>query len=216
MIRNDRWVVALCVGILLAPHRISAQEEEQEIVAEAQDDRLETTAAQEEPDAPAGSEEPEAPSVHISMEFKEASLKDVLRLFSQQTGINVIASNEVKDQPITLYLEHVTALDALDQILNASGLIYERPAGSDIYIVKPAPEKTAKAAVRETRVYRLRFARVSSSRLAKAVEAFGSITPFESKSVTVSAARAICSIWTSLIPGVCSPMNSPIICPSVS
>ena len=117
----------------------------------------------------------------VSMDFKDASLKDVLKICSQQTGLNVIASEGTKDQSITLYLEHVSALDALDQILASAGLIYERAPGSQIYIVKRAPVPEKPKITTETRVYRLKFARVSTSRLAKAAEAFGAITPFESR-----------------------------------
>ena len=117
----------------------------------------------------------------VSMDFKDASLKDVLKIFSQQTGLNVIASEDTKDQTITLYLEHVSALDALDQILASAGLIYERAPGSQIYIVKRAPAVEKPKITTETRVYRLKFARVSTSRLAKAAEALGEITPFESR-----------------------------------
>lgn len=117
----------------------------------------------------------------VSMDFQDAGLKDVLKIFSQQTGLNVIASRDIKDQTVTLYLESVASLDALDQILASSGLIYERAPGSQIYIVKPAPAPEKPKITTETRVYRLKFARVSTSRLAKAAEALGAITPFESR-----------------------------------
>ena len=114
----------------------------------------------------------------ISMEFEGANLKDVLKTFSQQTGINVIAGGDLGDQPVTLYLEDVTSIDALDQILRASNLVYERPAGSEIYIVKPKTDgQTGPATI--TRVYRLRFARVSRSVLARAAATFGAKTPLE-------------------------------------
>jgi len=122
-------------------------------------------------------EDAQAQPQRLSMDFKDANLKDVLRTFSQETGINVIASSEVSDQPITLYLEGVTVMDALDQILRAGNLTYERPIGSDIYIVKSKKAETGATTI--TRVYRLKYARVSKSILAKAAASFGSRTPFE-------------------------------------
>lgn len=106
--------------------------------------------------------------LRLSMEFEDANLKDILKAFSAQTGINVIASEEVGERTVTLYLEDVTAMDALDQILQASGVTYERPAGSQIYIVRPKDDKPKITTI--TRVYPLRYARVSTSKLAKAVE----------------------------------------------
>ena len=45
----------------------------------------------------------------ISMDFKDASLKDVLKVFSMQAGMNFIASEAVQDRKITLYLDKVPA-----------------------------------------------------------------------------------------------------------
>jgi len=122
---------------------------------------------------------PDEPPVRLSMEFQDAKLKDILKAFSQQTGINVIARADIGDQPITLYFEDVGVLDAFDQILTAGNLTYERASGSDIYLVKPKADTGAKTM---TRVYRLRYARVSKSVLAQAATAFGARTPFEGAS----------------------------------
>ena len=116
--------------------------------------------------------------MRVSMEFQDASLRDVLKTFSQQTGINVIASGPVSEQTVTLYLEDVTVLDAFDQILRAGSLTYERMPGSDIYVVN-AKAATPKEAATTTRVYRLKYARVSKSVLAQAAATFGARTPFE-------------------------------------
>jgi type IV pilus secretin PilQ/predicted competence protein len=115
----------------------------------------------------------------VSMTFEEADLRSVLKSFSQQSGINVIAATEISKQPVTVFLEDVTVLDAFDQILKAGRLTYERPAGSDIYIVKPLEEAAQAAVGTLTRVYRLKYARVSQSVLAKAAAIFGNRTPFE-------------------------------------
>jgi type IV pilus assembly protein PilQ len=129
--------------------------------------------------AAAGLDEEMLPEpMRLSMEFQDANLKDVLKTFSQQTGINVITGGEIGDQPVTLYLENVTVLDALDQILRAGNLTYERAEGSDIYLVKPRPAEEGVVGT-VTRVYRLRFARVSASNLAKVAAKFSAMTPFE-------------------------------------
>ena len=118
--------------------------------------------------------------MRLSMEFQDASLRDVLKSFSQQTGINVIASDAISEQTITLYLEDVTVMDALDRILDAGNLTYERTPGSDIYIVKAKPFEDTRTV---TRAYKLKYARVSKSVLAKAAESFGASTPFEGASL---------------------------------
>lgn len=123
--------------------------------------------------------------VRLSMEFQNATLKDVLRVFSQQSGINVIASSDVGEKPITLYLEDVSVMDALDQILRAGDLVYERAPESEIYIVRAKPPEAPPGAIAPaliTRVYKVRFARLSTSILAKAAGAFSVKTPFEAAS----------------------------------
>ena len=124
---------------------------------------------------PAGAADSGEP-MRLSMDFQDANLKDVLKIFAQQTGINVIASAGISSMPVTLYLQDVKALDALDQILAAANLTYERAPESDIYVVTAkGPEATRTI----TRVYRLKYARVSQSTLAMAATAFAAKTPFE-------------------------------------
>lgn len=116
----------------------------------------------------------------VSMDFKDADLKDVLKAFSQQTGINIIAGQDVGAQKITLYLQEVAVIDALDQLLRAGNLLYERTPGSDIYVVKRKPTMDTEEVVATiTKVYRVRYARVSTSVLAKTALALSTQTPFE-------------------------------------
>ncbi len=128
----------------------------------------------------------EAP-MRISMEFQGASLRDVLKLFSQQTGINIIAGDEVSEKQMTIYFEDVTVLDALDQILRAGNLQYERRPDSEIYVVTARPVAGPAEVQTITRVYRLKYARVSESVLAKAAAVFGAKTPFESATESANA-----------------------------
>ncbi len=137
-------------------------------------------------DAAAEAETPVEPA-RISMDFKDADLKDVLKAFSEQSGLNVIAGQDIGTQRITVYLQDVSVIDALDQILRAGNLLYERVPGSEIYIVKAKPASTAPVIATITRVYRVKYARVSTSILAKAAKEFGSRTPFESSLADQSA-----------------------------
>jgi type IV pilus assembly protein PilQ len=93
----------------------------------------------------------------ISMDFQDANLKDVLKVFSQQAGLNFIASEKVKDRKVTLYLDKVSVQDALNTIMNANNLIYEQEKDSKIFIVKewsmPEVETT-------TKIFFLQYARV--------------------------------------------------------
>ena len=122
-------------------------------------------------------------TVRVSMEFQNVSIKEILKAFSLQTGLNIIAGGDVGDETMTLYLEDVTVLDALDQILKAGKLSYEHPPGSDIFIVSRQPDEARTI----TRVYRLKYARVSKAILTKSAAAFGMVTPFEAATSTANA-----------------------------
>lgn len=99
----------------------------------------------------------------ISMDFRDVSLKEILKAFSQQSGRNFIASQDVQDRTATLFLDAVTVDDALDNILRANRLVAEQVEGSDIFIVRPSPEEASETV---TRIYRLKYARLSTSHLA--------------------------------------------------
>lgn len=99
----------------------------------------------------------------ISMSFDGALLKDVLLLFSQQSGLNFIASSDVESRKVTVYFENVSPQDALDSIVSANGLTYSKRPGSDIYMVTPANRATTTELT--TKVIKLKYMRLSSSPL---------------------------------------------------
>lgn len=101
-------------------------------------------------------------SKKISMDFQDASLVDVLKVFSKQTSLNMISSESLVNKKITIYLENVPLQEALDQLLRANNLTYEVQPGSDIYIVKPLPVARQEYM---TRVYTLKHAMVSNAKL---------------------------------------------------
>ncbi len=102
----------------------------------------------------------------ISMDFKDADLNDVLRIFSHQSGLNFIASTDITNKKITLFLNNVSVEEALERILHANDLTYEMEPGNGIFIVKTL-EKTAKDLL--TRIYRLKYATTASSKLNKTI-----------------------------------------------
>ncbi len=76
------------------------------------------------------------PEITISMDFKNADLKDVIKVFSIQSGLNFIASEVVQNRKITLYLDKVPVKKAMDKIFKANNLTYELGKDENIFIVK--------------------------------------------------------------------------------
>jgi type IV pilus assembly protein PilQ len=113
------------------------------------------SAAQEEPPL-AGKE------TLISMDFKDAQLKDLLKVFSIQAGLNFIASESVQDRRITLYLDKVPLGQAMDKIFSANNLTYELDPEANIFVVKEWGRMETETV---TQIFYLKFASVSTSSL---------------------------------------------------
>jgi type II secretory pathway component GspD/PulD (secretin) len=109
--------------------------------------------------APSSSEATPA-EPRISMDFQDANLKDVLKIFSQQAGLSFVASEDVQEQTVTLYMDGVSVEDALNTILKANNLTYEKVKDTNIFIVKARVGPTVET---QTRIYPLKHASVSES-----------------------------------------------------
>jgi len=95
----------------------------------------------------------------IQLDLRDAKLMDVLKIFSQQSGLNFIASQNVQQRTLTVYFDNVKVEDALNYIMNANNLIYEQEPGTNIFIVK----ETGKSELETiTKIYELKYAQLSS------------------------------------------------------
>ncbi len=102
----------------------------------------------------------------ISMDFQDASLKTVLKVFSEQAGLNFIASQNVQDRTVTLYLVDVPLQEALNKIMSANNLTYELDTGSNIFVVKEWGQPAVETI---TKVFFLKYARLKGSKLQQAI-----------------------------------------------
>ncbi len=99
---------------------------------------------------------------NISLDFQDVGLKDALKVFSMQSGLNFIASEGVQERKITLYLDNVPLKKAMDKLFKANNLSYDLDTDSNIFIVKDWGKLTTETV---TRVFYLKYATVSSSSL---------------------------------------------------
>lgn len=106
----------------------------------------------------------------ISMDFQNASLTNILKIFSEQAGLNFIASQNVQDRQVTLYLDNVPLQEALKKIMAANNLKYILDPGSNVFIVKETGLPDIELI---TKVYNLRFARLKNSKLDAAISTAG-------------------------------------------
>lgn len=111
----------------------------------------------------AGQELPFAnPEATISMDLQDASLKDVLKIFSIQSGLNFIASEIVQDRKTTVYLDKAPIKEAMDKLFKSNNLSYELDRDSNIFVVKDWGKPKIETV---TKVFYLKYATVSSSPL---------------------------------------------------
>lgn len=103
----------------------------------------------------------------ISMDFQDASLKTILKVFSEQSGLNFIAAQNVQDRLITLYLNEVPLQEALKQIMSANNLTYDLDPVSNIFVVKEWGRPEVETV---TKIFVLKYTRLKGSRLDNAVE----------------------------------------------
>lgn len=98
----------------------------------------------------------------ISMDLQDANLKDVLKIFSIQSGLNFIASEGLQDRRITLYLDKVPLKEALNKLFKANNLAYEFDPEANIIMVKDWGKPQIETM---TKVFYLKHASVSTSSL---------------------------------------------------
>jgi len=98
----------------------------------------------------------------ITMDFQDVSLRDVLKILSMQSGLNFIASENVQDRKITLYLDEVSVQEAMEKLFRANNLVYELDEYSNIFIVRDWGKPKIETV---TRVFVLKYATVSNSAL---------------------------------------------------
>ena len=100
--------------------------------------------------------------ISISMDFKDADLKDVLKVFSMQSGLNFMASEAVQDRKVTLYLDKVPIGKTMDKLFEANNLSYDLDQEANIFLVKDWGRPEIETV---TEVFYLKYATVSSSSL---------------------------------------------------
>lgn len=104
------------------------------------------------------------PEQTISMDFQDARLKDILKIFSIQSGLNFIASEIVQDRIITLYFDNVPIKEAMDKLFEANNLSYELEKDSNVIIVKDWGKPTVETV---TKIFSLKHYPLPSSNIKK-------------------------------------------------
>lgn len=98
----------------------------------------------------------------VSLDLEGANLLDVLKMLSQQTGLNFISTEAVRDRTLTLYMEKVPLKEAMDLIFKANNLAYDYYPEPSIFIVKEMGKPSQEI---KTKVYQLKYTRLAASKM---------------------------------------------------
>lgn len=126
---------------------------------------------------------PDKAAVKITMDLQDVSLRDALKMLSVQSGMNFIASEAVAERKLTLYLDNVPLRDALDKIFKVNNLTYDLDEQGNIFTVKDWGKPSLEL---DTRVYFLKYIRVTNSRLNQGLAAAESSSTGSSSSAAAS------------------------------
>ena len=113
------------------------------------------------PAAPAPAMPPPAPEVVIAqLDFRDVPLPEALRLLADETGLNLVASEEAAKKIVRLHLRNVTGMQAVNALARAHGLFARRDDGSGIVQVRTLKEQQEELTVfrdEKTRVFTLLY-----------------------------------------------------------
>jgi len=121
-------------------------------------------------------------STNVSLDFKNADVKDVLRIIGEYGNLNIVVDNEVSGS-ITIKLKDVDIMDALKYILEANNLTMS--VEKNILFVKKKLEKKEEKIETEMRIFKCKY--VNAEDIEKVISKFlspnGKVSVFVEKIV---------------------------------
>jgi general secretion pathway protein D len=77
----------------------------------------------------------------ITLNFKNASIKDVFEFLSRLSGINILFDEEIKAQPVTVFVKDVSFQYALNLLLSTNKLFMKKVSADTIIIIPKSKGK---------------------------------------------------------------------------
>ncbi len=101
-----------------------------------------------------------------SLEFKDARVINAIRVLSELTGVNIVATKAAGAKEVSLFIRDTTVGDAIDGICRVSGLWYRYNSKTRVYLLMTAEEYKQDIVVYrndQTRVFTLQHQNVLSA-----------------------------------------------------
>lgn len=96
------------------------------------------------------------------IEFRDVTVGDALRILSEQSTLNIVASKEAADIHVTMFLRRATPMEVLDAIAKTYNLWYQRDDNSNIvrlYTVKEYRLEQVEFKKEETEIFTMKNAK---------------------------------------------------------
>lgn len=74
------------------------------------------------------------------LEFDGALLRDVIRVLAEETGKNIVATQEASQTPVSIYLKDITLKDAIEAICRINNLWYRQDGDAGTYRIMTTEE----------------------------------------------------------------------------
>ena len=74
------------------------------------------------------------------LEFKDAQIKDAIRVISELTGVNIVATEAAGKKLVTMFIRDLTVSDAIDSMSRVAGVWYRYNKKTGVYIVMTTEE----------------------------------------------------------------------------
>lgn len=106
------------------------------------------------------------------IEFKDARIQDAIRVISELSAINIVATQLAGKKKFTLYLRNLPIKNAIDSIARVAGLWYRQNPDTGVYVMMTTEEYFKDIVIyrqEATRVFTLRYQNVV--KIARTIEA---------------------------------------------
>nr|WP_319393859.1 DUF3438 family protein [uncultured Desulfobacter sp.] len=97
------------------------------------------------------------------LEFKDATVQDAVRVISELTGVNIVATGQAGGRRVTLFVRDLSIMDVVDSLCRIAGLWYRYNQKTGIFIVMTTQEYQRDIVVfrqEPTRMFQLKYLNV--------------------------------------------------------
>lgn len=97
------------------------------------------------------------------IEFKDASVRDAVRIISELTGVNIVATAKAGEGRVTFFVRKLAVSKVVDALCRISGLWYRHNPSSGVYVVMTTEEYQRDIVVfrdEPTRMFKLKYLNV--------------------------------------------------------